>query len=209
MPLTGQESASAAAILGVWASPGLGTGFPDLKNALNRIYVDKIAKMPWVPQEWLAGVQQLQNKNPGDLIRPTPGRDANGQRGQQAPSFADTDEKIDVWHKIYNDTNSAIVSYAAAFQAQGASKLADLYASAAFWNAAYSIAKFARDLPANIVGGVLGGVTDFFGTFLPEGLKAYTKIIFWSLVLLIAGAVAVWYRKRLAGLVSGFKKGVA
>jgi hypothetical protein len=197
----------AAYMLGVFPQPGLATGYPDLVGKLNRIYVDRVAKLPWVPPTWLAAVQAIQAKNPGDLIKPTPGYDGRGARGAMAPSFADTDAKLDVWHTIYTTVNEAIVAYAKRQQEEGASELAGLYADAAFWDGAYKLAKFAADLPANIVKGVAGGLTDFVASFLPEGFKSWAKWILWAIVLLVVSGLVLWYRGKLTSIVQRFKGG--
>lgn len=209
MPLTNADRSRINYTLGIMDQPGLAMGYPDLVRMLNRIYEDKVGKLPWVPKSWLGAVAELQGKYPADLMRPTPGFDALNRRGQMAPSFADTDAKLKVWHGIYTAVNDAIVAYAAKQSEIGASKLRALEADAAFWDGAYKLAVTVRDLPSNIVKATGRGVSDFVGTFLPESLKAYAKAITWALVLLIVGGLVMWYRKKLGGIVQGFRKGAA
>jgi hypothetical protein len=176
---------------------------------LNRIYTDKIAKLPWVPASWLGAVGELQGKYPADLIKIAPGYDALNRRGELAPSFADTEAKLKAWHNIYSAQQDAIVAYAAKQAEIGASKLRALEADAAFWDGAYKLAVTVRDLPSNVVKAVGGGVSDFVGSFLPESLKAYAKWVTAALVLLIVGGVLMWYRKKVGALVKGFKGGAS
>ena len=198
-----------AVTLGMRVQPGLATGYPALVGKLDRIYADRVAKLPWVPRTWLAAVRDVQAKNPADLIRPTPGFNALGARGNEAPSWADTPAKLTAWHTIYTAHNDAIVAYAKEMQEDGESELNALYADAAFWDGAYKLAVFTRDLPSNVVSTVGGGISSFVGTFLPESLKAYAKWVTWGLVLLIVGGLILWYRRKLGAIVKGFKKGAA
>lgn len=191
--------------LGVMLSPGLATGFPDLVPKLARIYTDKVAKLPWVPKTWLESVLALQAKYPGDLVRPTPGRDAKGERGEMAPMWADTPVKLDAWHKLYSDINAAIQAYAKEFADDGAAQLNALYADAAFWSAAVDLATTVRDLPGKVVQTVAGGAGDVFAAFLPDALKGYARIIFWSLVVIVVGGLVLWYRNKAGAIVKGFK----
>lgn len=209
MSMTNADAARIAYTLGIRAQLGLAMGYPDLVRMLNRIYIDKVSKLPWVPPTWLAAVQALQAKYPNDLMRPTPGYDAIGRRGQEAPSFADTDAKLTAWDNIRKAVDDAIVAYAAKQAEIGAAKLRQLEADAAFWDGAYRLAVTVRDLPSNVVSGAARGVSSFVGTFLPESLKAYAKWITWAIVLLIVAGVIAWYRGKLSGIVSRFKTGKA
>lgn len=191
--------------LGLMFQPGLATGFPDLVPKVQAIYSDRIAKLPWVPPTWLASAQALQQKYPGDLLRPAPGYNALHVRGQMAPIFADTTDKLDVWDRIYNDTNSAIVAYAKQFQEDGAQTLNDLYADAAFWDAALKLATFVKNLPGAIVQGAAGGASDVFAQFLPAALRTYAKWILLAIALLVVGGVLVFYKGRLGAIAKGLK----
>jgi hypothetical protein len=206
MSLSYADQQRIAYTLGIFAQPGLATGYPALVGKLDRIYADRVAKLPWVPPTWLAAVREVQAKNPGDLMRPTPGYNALGARGAEAPSFADTDEKLKVWHTIYNVHNDAIVAYAKKMQEEGASKLAGLYADAAFWDGAYKLAKVARDLPANIASGTANVFADTFAQFLPESIRGYAKVILWALGILIIVSLIIVYRKKFAVAFKGLAK---
>lgn len=203
--MTQAEQTQIAYTLGIMPQAGWATGYPDLVRMLNRIYSDKIAGMPWVPRSWLAATQAIQAKFPTDLMRPTPALDGLGRRSALAPSWADTDAKLAAWGTIYDTVNDAIKAYGAAQQEIGRGELAALEADAAFWDGAYRLAVTVRNLPANVVGAVGGGISSFVGTFLPESLKAYAKAITWALALLIIGGLVLWYRKRFAGLLKGLK----
>lgn len=198
---------------------GLGTGYPDLKPMVQRIFAERVARLKFVPATWLAGVQQLQNENPTDLLTFAPGRrpktsptggwvsDEGGERSADLPMFLETEEQVDAWHAIYVDLNRARAKYAAAQAAAGRAELDRLYAKAAFWDAAYKVAVFAKDLPSAIVKTVGGGVVDVVGTFLPQSLKAYAKWITLALGVLIVGGIVMWYRKKITALIKGFKGG--
>jgi hypothetical protein len=209
MALSQADRGKIAYTLGVMDQPGLAMGYPDLVRMLNRIYTDKIAKLPWVPKSWLGAVGEVQAKNPADLIKVTPGYDALNRRSDMAPSFADTDGKLKAWHNIYTAQQDAIVAYAAKQAEIGASKLRALEADAAFWDGAYKLAVTVRDLPSNVVKAVGGGVSDFVGSFLPDSLKAYAKWVTAALALLIIGGVLMWYRKKVSAIIQGFKGGAA
>lgn len=212
MTLSFQEEDRLALTMGVRLQYGRATAYPDLVARLDRLYADRVAKLPWVPDTWLDAVRALQRKYPGDLVQLTPAlrpASAGGGRGHMAPSFADTLPKLEAWDTIYAASNDGIVAYANKQAELGAQKLASLQAAAAFWDGAYRLAKTVRDLPAATVSAVTGGMADFLGTFLPDSLKSYAKVIFWLLVLLIVGGLVAWYRKRLVGLVGKFKRGAA
>ena len=209
MAITGQDRATMQTLLGVEDQPGLGMGYPELKALLGRLFEDRVSKLPWVPSSWLGAVKDIQAKNPTDLIRIAPARNVAGQRQAGAPSFATSPEMEEVWMTIYKAQQDAIVSYAAQQVEIGRRKLDALTANAAFWNAAYNVADFAKNLPAQVVSKTFGGVSDFVGTFLPESIKAYSRIVLWMIIALVAGGLVLWYRKRVAAVVKGFRKGAA
>lgn len=218
--MTGTVSRERAAALqyGVMFIPGLAGAWPELRDMVGRIFAQRVAKLPWLPQDWLVSVQRLQNENPNDLVTFAPSRRANvGPTGQfidesgpvsaDIPLFLDDDAKINAWMSIYSDLNRARSNYAAARAAAGRAELDALYAKAAFWDASYKIAVFARDLPSNIVKVAGGGVVDVVGTFLPDSLKQYAKWVAIAIAIIIVGGIVLWYRGKLANLVKGFKGG--
>lgn len=206
MSMTAADEQRLAYTLGMRPQPGLASGYPALAGKMDRIYADRVAKLPWVPPTWLEAVRAVQAKNPSDLIRPTPGFNALGSRGADAPSFADTEDKLKVWHTIYAVHNDAINAYAKRMQDEGASKLAALHADAAFWDGAYKLAKFARDLPATIASGTANVFADTFAQFLPESIRRYAKVILWALGILIIVWLIIVYRRKFAAAFKGLAK---
>lgn len=201
------QDSQIAYTLGVWLRPGMATAYPDLVRMLNRIYQDKVAKLPWIPPSWWDAITQLGAKNPGALIQPTSAINARGTRNVDAPSWADSPEKEAAWQEIFDSVNRAVSAYGKKMSEEGANELSGLYAAAAFWDASYKLAKFAADLPSKIVSGVAGGLTDFVGSFLPEGLKSWAKWIMWAILLLIVGGLIMWYRGKLSAIVGRLKGG--
>lgn len=208
MSLTAADRQRVAYVLGVMDQPGLATGYPELVRLLNRLFSDKVAKLPWVPRSWLPAVAELQAKNPGDLIKLAPALNVLGFRQEGCPSFADTDDKAAVWATIYKAQQDAIGAYAAKQAEEGAAELRALEADAAFWDGAYKLAVTVRDLPSTVVKATAGGVADFAASFLPDSLKKYGKIVFWLLVVLVVGGLVLWYRRKVGGIVSGLRKGM-
>lgn len=201
---------------GVYIIPGLAGAWPELRAMVQKIFLDRVSKIPWLPSSWLTGVVALQQSRPNDLVTLAPSRranvgptgvfvDANGPPSADLPLFLDDDEKINAWQAMWYDMDKARGNYAAAQAAAGRAQLDALYAKAAFWDATYKIAVFTANLPANIVSSVGGGVVSFVGTFLPERFKAYAKWVTIAIVLLIVGSIVLWYRNRLAGLFKGLK----
>lgn len=197
---------------GVMITPGLGMGYPDLKAMVQTIFTKRMAKLPWVPADWLAGVQALQAARPGDLIRVAPSRmaDAVGTPQDLNPLFLDDDAKLDAWQSIYEDMNRAIGKYAAAQAAAGRAELDALYVRAAFWDAAYKITLYVAELPSNIAQGFGGLVKDFI---LGDLRKNYGRTILLVLALGVLvlflvkpdlakrwfGGLAAWFGRKFKG----------
>lgn len=185
-----QENDAATLQYGVYITPGLGMAWPEIKDLANKIYKDRIARLPWIPADWLAGVQALQAQRPDDFVRIAPSRMAKMEGGRfvsdmgapqrNNPLFLDTDQKIDAWMSIHRDMQAAVVRYAAAQAAAGRAELNRLNANAEFWSACYKIAVFTAELPSNIASGFGGLVKDFI---LGDIRKNYGRTI--GLVLLL------------------------
>lgn len=202
--VTNDRNSGAALQYGVMFIPGLAMGYPDLVPMVQKIFSDRIAKLPWVPSTWLEGVQKLQSDYPEDLVTIAPSRRAktdatgrwvgdNGPASAQAPLFLDDDAKLDAWMSIYSDLNSARSKYAAAQAAAGRRELDALYAKAAFWDGAYRIAVFVRDAPGKAIGAVGAGIFDFAGSMFKNitGKSLVTWIILGILVI-----CGVWFWLR-------------
>ncbi len=168
--------------LGVRVDFGLGQAWPDLKNLLDRLYGDRAARIPWLPKGWLQSVRDLQAANPTNLIRVTPGV------GPLSPVFCDTEAKKNLWQELYKATDAAVFKYAQGKLAEGKADMEAAYADSDFWNRAYSIAVYIRDLPANAVGAVLDGAGDVAGGLVKKLLNSW---IVW-LILIAIGAYAAW-----------------
>lgn len=180
--------------LGVWISPGLGQAYPELRDGIMmRVFGDRVASVPWVPQNWLASVRALQANNPTGLVRIGPAKLlGSAVRAPDAPSFADTQAKLDWWQSLFDASNAAVGKYAAQQQAAGKAELDKLYANAAFWNTglgatAITVATTIRDLPKNAVGAVLDGAGSVAGGVLKKLLGSW---IVWVGLVGVAGFVA-------------------
>lgn len=167
--------------LGVFVQPGLATAWPELRDILGRIYSDKVQTLPWIPRDWLGRVQALEKANTGALVRIA--GPFNG-----APTWADSAAKQAAWSAIADQANSAVYQYSIGKAAAGRAELETLYAKAAFWNSAYSIAVAIRDLPANLVGGALSGAGDVAGGILK---KLFSSWLVW-VALLGGGGFLAW-----------------
>jgi len=209
---------AAALQYGVMWIPGLAGAWPELRGNVDRIFAQRMAKLPWLPSDWLDMVRKLQAERPADLVTLAPSRrpktdasgrvvDPNGPPAADVPLFLDGADKLDAWQRMYFDLNAARSAYAAARAAEGRAELDRLYANAAFWDASYKIAVFVRDAPANVVKGIGSGVVGFVGTFLPESLKSYAKWVTVLILLLVVGGIVAWYRKRLTALIRSLRGG--
>lgn len=170
---------------GVTFVPNLGTAYPELKELTGDIYAKRVAKLPWVPASWLAGVQALQSQYPADVIRFLPSRMASGQPNPNNPLFLDSDDKIDVWMSINDNIQDGVVKYANAQAAAGRAELNALYARAAYWDAAYKIVNFVAELPSNVASGFGGLVKDFILGDLRKNYGRTLLLLALGLVLLL------------------------
>ncbi len=181
--------------LGVWAQFGLAAAWPELAASLNRLYTDRVAKLPWVPRDWFVQVMNLQAANPGSLIVIGPALNVLGGRSSDAPTFADSDDKLHAWQEIFQMTEAAIRKYADGKASEGRAEMDAAYMNSDFWNRAYAIAVAIRDLPANAVGAVLSGAESVTGGILGSLAKSW---LFWA-ALIGAGVVIAWRFGLLRG----------
>jgi hypothetical protein len=153
-------SVAAAAQLGVWVAPGLGLGYPELKDKLDQIHRERVAMFNFLPSGWVAAVKQLQDENPNDLVRLSPATNVAGQIIASNPAFLTQNQEVaNAWQKVFESENKAIGDYARAQAKSGAIELSRLYSEAAFWDRAYKIG-----LATGIVGAqdALGKLGEFW-----------------------------------------------
>lgn len=195
MTASTQDSNNAWKMYGVYIQPSIGQAYPELNVKLQKLFLDKVSKIPWLPQGWYDAQAGIQAANPSDQVRIAPVYRADGIAiNPLAPSWLDTKEKRDIWQNLCDQCNAAIMKYAAGQAAAGAAELDYLYAKAAFWGAAYNAAVFVRDIPSEIT----EGVSDVGVGVIKKALP----------LLLIAGVgVAVLIYLASKGGVKGITKG--
>lgn len=109
-----------------------GKTWPELATLLSKLYADKVASMPWLPQNWLATVSALHNGPNGEIMVPAP-TSATYSGGKGIP-WLDTPEKRQWWDALANTARSIITKYADKKAAEGRIELEKAYAAADFWN---------------------------------------------------------------------------
>lgn len=188
---------------GVRFQPGLAVGYPELVGKMRALYTQRIAKLPWVPKSWLAGVEKLQASRPNDLVLIFPAVLPNGSTAADSPLFLDTPDKLEAWKKIHEDTQKAVQAYARGQAEAGADELNDLYADAAFWDAATNVAIFVRDAPGRAIGAVGTGIFDAAGATL-KGITGKSAVTW-----IVLGVIAYFVWKNRAKLLPSLKLGGA
>lgn len=184
-----QESDKAWKTLGVYIQPGIGTAYPELNKLLQAFFKSKVSTIPWLPAGWMDSQAGLQASYAGDQVRIAPVFKGDGSISPLAPSWLDTPEKRQFWQELFKRSNEIVTAYAAGEAAKGKVLLDKLYAEAAFWDRAYNVAVFVRDLPKTVV----GAAGDFASGIVGEFLKK-----FW-IPLLVVGVGFIVYTNR-AGL---------
>lgn len=179
---------NAARVYGARFQIGYGSAYPDLKNKMRAIFEQRIAKLPWVPAEWLNGILTLQATYPDDLVLTSPGLNNNGTASAINPLFLDTPEKLKAWRAIFEAELKAIQAYGRQQAEEGAKELNAFYADAAFWGAAQDIALYATAIPGKIVGAVTNG----FGSVFSSVAKSIPWWIWGGLV--VGGFLLYKYR---------------
>lgn len=152
--------------------------WPELPGLINSIFA-RIAKLPFVPSDWLGFAQaaQAQALANGGLVQLYP---AIGGLGLNAgiPAWLKLDDgSAALWQDIYRDMNAAVAQFAAGKAVQGAAALQQLRDNAAYWNKVAETGSRAADK-------------------LASGLSTATTI------LIVGGAVALlglWWYKDPAG----------
>ena len=162
----GKLSNATAAALGVWLTPGYGIAYPELKKSILDLHVQRASMLNFVPSGWADAVKKLQENNPDDLVRFSPGLMQNGTVVQSNPEWIkQTAETASAWHKIFEAENAAISAYARKQQQEGKAELDRLYREASFWNTAYAVGKATGVVQAQAA---VFGTADWFKTFMEE-----------------------------------------
>lgn len=110
-----------------------GDRWPELRDILGKIYVEKASDIPWLPAGWLAQVQALHGLGSMLLLPST-------SLNTPAVSFLDTPAKRQWWDEFHTAANNALLAYADGQAAAGRKIVAAANADAAFWDRAYRIA---------------------------------------------------------------------
>ncbi len=164
--------------LGMQVQLGTARVYPDLVTILNNIYRDKIAKLPFVPADWLPKVLALQGSDDGLLVYPIKATRILGLGiNPDLPAWVQANAAT--WDTLADECKNALTSYMDGKIAEGQATLNRLYANAAFWNAAYISAKFVADIPTNVVKGA--------GTAVGSIFKAN-----WLPIIVIGAGAALW-----------------
>lgn len=191
---TPSQEAAIRKAFGVWLSPGLGVAWEGkLKGEMSRLFVTRVAQLPWLPPGWLASVQDIQSRYPDDLVRIAPSM-GSIHPNPESPSWILADpDRLAAWQVIAKACDSAIVKFAAAKQDEGRAELQRLYDNAAFWDKAYNLAVAVRDAVPNAAG--------FIGSSLWNGLGWKWKLA----IGFAATAAVVWYLPKLKSMAKAFK----
>ncbi len=176
---------------GTRLQPGIGQAYPELKRVMQVFFANRVAKLPWLPSNWLEAVKQIQADAPDDLVLIA------------RKNWGDSD----AWNAIAQDSEDIQAKYAAGQVQEGRDLLASIDAEAAFWNAAYHVDVVAASPiqiakgGANVLGNLAGSIIDNTFKGLTGALSSTTKTI---LIVAAAGVVLYFTAPLLRTLV---KKG--
>lgn len=109
-----------------------GKTWPELTEALRKLYRDKVGVMPWLPPSWFASVNALHGGPNGEIMVIAPSG-ATYAGGKGVP-FLDTPEKKAWWDTLAKQVAEIITKYAENKAVEGRAELEKAYAAAAFWN---------------------------------------------------------------------------
>lgn len=111
--------------------------YPEMVDALRTLYLERAAKIPWLPADWRASVNHLHGRD-GKLLIPVPvaARANDGTTNK----FAITPEQQAWWDQFAADARAIQVAYAAKDAAKGRLLMQRAYDNAAFWDKAYRMA---------------------------------------------------------------------
>ncbi len=181
------QEAAARKAFGILIQPGLGVAWSGkLKTEMDRLFVTRVAGIPWLPPGWLANVRDIQSRYPDDLVRIAPSMGSIHPNAESPAWILSDPARVAAWQVVALASSKVQSAFAAAKQDEGKAELQRLYNNAAFWDATYKLAVSVRDAAPNAVGWV--------GSNLWNGLGWKLK-----LALGLAGAVALYvYFPKLA-----------
>jgi hypothetical protein len=149
--------------------------WPELTEALRRMYLDKTAGIGWLPKDWRASVNALHGAS-GKLLMPVQAS-AVSSTGE-TPKFLDTAAKRAWWNDFQRQVVAAQQAFVDGERTKGLAQLESMYANSRFWDGAYNIATVLAT-PVTVVRGVAG-----FAANYPRAMQA----------ILIGGvALVAWY----------------
>lgn len=149
--------------------------YPELTAALRRLYLDKLAGVPWVPKDWRASIGTLHGQD-GKLLMPAPSN-AVDSRGNRA-KFLVTDEQRAWWDELVRMARSIQEAMMSKRLAEGRGAMEAAYNRSDFWTRAHNIATVLAT-PVTLV----KGTADVVGTY-PRLVQG---------VLIGGAALLVWY----------------
>lgn len=171
-------------LVGMTASSA-GNVYPDLIAMLSTIYRERVARLAWIPGDWLANVDRLHGAVTPDGIRmlviPAPTKLANGMPTMgPIPAWLDTEEKRRSWNDLALVARKSVNDYVERRLVEGRAQLVQLYADAAFWD-------------------VLGRAAKAVNAAIDRGISLATDKVFSSIpigVLLLMGVAAYFAISR-------------
>lgn len=111
--------------------------YPQFTAQLRTMLLDRIAKIPWLPDDWAQTVRWLHGKD-GRALVPVSSK-ATTTQGRGA-SFLDTPEKRQVWDAMVEEVRKAQTAYMENELAKGRVIMDRANANAEFWDNAYRVA---------------------------------------------------------------------
>lgn len=176
---TPSKEAALRKAFGIYLQPGLGVAWEGkLKSEMDKLFVTRMAEIPWLPAGWLGNVRDVQSRYPDDLVRIAPSMGSIHENPETPDWILADPAKVAAWQVIAKASDNVIVAFAAGKQAEGKAELDRLYANAEFWNKAYNLAVGIRDAVPNAGGWILSSLWNGLGWK-------------WKLAIGFAGAAAV------------------
>lgn len=162
--------------LGVFITYGYGQALPELKTQIMALHADRVAKLNFVPSDWLSQIQSLQAANPNDLVRLAPSEFANGNIINGNADFTISSPAVaDAWQAVYMAEQKAIVAYGAKLANEGKAELDRVYADSAFWNKAYTSLESLVNLPNTFLEKFTGNIS--LATKVLAGVAALVVVV--------------------------------